>query len=231
VAGATLDQAERAIDTLARFHATWFEQPRLRELDWMPGVDDPQILTIGPMFDIGWPMFLERFGDALPQRCLRWCEQFIPDIPDWVARHFDDPITLVHGDFRLDNLFFADDGSVAVIDWQLSMRAPGQTDLVYFCANNLTVPMRREHEQALIERYVTALHGLGVPSDAVTLENVWQGYREGIMFYAASFGASLLTIDPANDRGVALFEALVHRTFTALDDLDVGADFGYSSGS
>ncbi len=51
------------------------------------------------------------------------------------------------------------------------------------------------------------------------------------MFYAASFGASLLTIDPANDRGVALFEALVHRTFTALDDLDVGADFGYSSGS
>jgi hypothetical protein len=102
---------------------------------------------------------------------------------------------------------------------------------VYFCANNLTVPMRREYEHALIERYVTELHRLGVPSDAVTLENVWQGYREGIMFYAASFGASLLTIDPANDRGVALFEALVYRTFTALDDLDVGADFGYDPGS
>jgi Ecdysteroid kinase-like family len=227
VAGATLDQAERAVDTLARFHAAWFEQPRLRELEWMPGIDDPQVLSLAPMFEIGWPMFLERFGSTIPERCLRWCEQFIGGIPEWVASHFDDPITLVHGDYRLDNLFFAEDGSVAVIDWQLSMRAPGQTDLVYFCANNLTVPMRREHERTLIERYVTELHRLGVPSEAVTLEAVWQGYREGIMFYAASFGASLLTIDPANDRGVALFEALVHRTFTALDDLDVGSDFGY----
>ena len=227
VAGATIDQAERAIDTLAQFHAAWYEQPLLHELSWMPGLDDPQILSIGPMFEIGWPMFLERFGDVLPARCLRWCEQFVGEIPEWIQRHFDVPTTLVHGDYRLDNLFFADDGSVAVIDWQLSMRAPGQTDVVYFCANNLTVEMRREHDRALIERYVAALHRLGVPSDAVTVDVVWQGYREGLMFYAASFGASLLTIDPANDRGVALFEALVHRTFTALDDLDVGVDFGY----
>jgi aminoglycoside/choline kinase family phosphotransferase len=227
VAGATLDQAERAIDTLAQFHAAWYEQPLLHELSWMPGLDDPQVLAIGPMFEIGWPIFLERYGDALPERCLRWCERFVGEIPEWIERHFDVPTTLVHGDYRLDNLFFADDGSVAVIDWQLSMRAPGQTDVVYFCANNLTVPMRRQHDRVLIERYVAALHRLGVSSDAVTVDVVWQGYREGLMFYAASFGASLLTIDPANDRGVALFDALVHRTFTALDDLDVGVDFGY----
>jgi aminoglycoside/choline kinase family phosphotransferase len=227
VAGATLDQAERAIDTLARFHAAWFEHPLLQGLAWMPGIDDPQILSIGPMFELGWPTFLERFGDSLPQRCLRWCEQFVGGIPDWVARHADEPITLVHGDYRLDNLFFDDDGAVAVIDWQLAMRAPGQTDVVYFCANNLTVEMRREHDRALIERYVAELHRLGVPSDAVTVSSVWQGYRGGLLFYAASFGASLLTIDPSNERGVALFEALVHRTFSALDDLDVGHDFGY----
>jgi len=227
VAGATLDQAERAVDTLAQFHAAWFERPLLQDLSWMPGLDDPQILTIGPMFEVGWPMFLERFGESVPERCLRWCEQFVGGIPDWIAGHVDEPITLVHGDYRLDNLFFADDGTVAVIDWQLAMRAPGQTDLVYFCANNLTVEMRREHDRALIERYVAELHRLGVPSDAVTVSSVWQGYREGLMFYGVSFGASLLTIDPSNERGVALFEALVHRTFAALDDLDVGRDFGY----
>ena len=81
----------------------------------------------------------------------------------------------MHGDYRLDNLFFADDGTVAVIDWQLAMRAPGQTDLVYFCANNLTVEMRREHDRTLVERYVAELHRLGVPSDAVTVSSVWQG--------------------------------------------------------
>jgi len=229
VAGASLDQAERAIDVLARLHARWFEDPRLAEFEWMPGLDDPSVLTLKDTFAMGWPMFLERFADDLPDRCLRWCERFVDDIPDWIAGHFDDPVTMTHGDFRLDNLFFADDGSVAVIDWQLGMRAPGQADFVYFCANNLTVDMRRSHERDLLERYVGGMHELGVPHDAVTTNSVWQGYLEGLVFYAVSFGASLLTIDPANERGVELFEALVRRTFTAVDDLDAGLALGFDA--
>ena len=226
VRGATLDQAERAIDVMAVHHAAWFDHPLLPSLTWMPGLDDPMIHTIADTFAIGWPLFLERYGAEIPARCLRWCEEFVQDVPGWVDGHRHEPITIVHGDFRLDNLFFADDGSVAVIDWQLSMRAPGQTDLVYFCANNLTTDMRRRHEAALIERYVAGLHAAGVPVDAVTVEGVWRGYLEGLVFYATTFGASLLGIDPANERGAALFDALVRRTFAAVDDLDAGARIG-----
>lgn len=227
VAGATLDQAERAVDLLAAHHATWFQHPKLAGLDWMPGLDDPQVLTIPDTFAMGWPMFLERFGDEIPDRCLRWCERFVENVPEWLEGHLDDPITLTHGDFRLDNLFFADDGTVSVIDWQLAMKVPGQADFVYFCANNLTTEMRREHERDLLERYVSGLHAAGVPSDMITVDSVWQGYLEGLVFYAVSFGASLLTIDPANERGVQLFEALVLRTFAAVDDLDAGLALGY----
>ncbi len=227
VAGATLTQAELAMDALALHHATWFEHPLLATFEWMPGLDDPAIHTLGDTFAVGWPLFLERFGDELPARCLRWCERFVEGIPAWIEGHFDEPVTMTHGDFRLDNLFYGHDGSVAVIDWQLSMRAPGQADFVYFCANNLTVDMRRAHENDLLSRYVAALHAHGVPSDAVTEETVRQGYLEGLVFYAVSFGASLLTIDPANPRGVALFEALVRRTFTAVDDLDAGLALGF----
>ncbi len=228
VAGATLDQAQRSIDLLSRHHAAWFEHPLLPSLTWMPGLDDPAILTLGDTFAMGWPMFLERFAGELPDRCLRWCEQFVVTIPEWIRGHYDDRVTITHGDFRLDNLFFLDDGSVAVIDWQMSMKAPGQTDLVYFCANNLSVEMRRAHEEALIERYVAGLHAAGVPADAVTVESVRSGYLEGLLFYAVSFGASLLTIDPANERGAALFDALVRRTFAAVDDHDVGTLMGFS---
>lgn len=227
VAGATLDQAQRAIDALAIHHAAWFEHPMLASLDWMPGLDDPSVLTLKDTFAMGWPMFLERFADELPDRCLAWCERFVEHIPTWIAGHLDDPLTMTHGDFRLDNLFFFDDGTIAVIDWQLCMRAPGQGDFVYFCANNLTVDMRRAHEQSLLARYVAGLHARGVPTDAVTVESVWQGYLEGLVFYAVSFGASLLTIDPANERGAALFDALVRRTFAAVDDLDAGLALGY----
>jgi hypothetical protein len=230
VAGATLDQAERSIDVLARHHAAWFEHPLLASLTWMPGLDDPAIYSLAPTFAIGWPHFLERFSGVVSTRCLRWCERFVDQIPEWIAGHLDEPVTMTHGDFRLDNLFFFDDGSVAVIDWQLSMRAPGQADLVYFCANNLSVEMRRKHEDALIERYVAALHHAGVPPDAVNIDSVRRGYLEGLLFYAVSFGASLLTIDPANERGVALFEALVLRTFAAVDDHAVGALMGFGAG-
>ncbi len=228
VAGATLDQAQRSIDLLSRHHAAWFEHPLLSTFTWMPGLDDPSILTLGDTFAMGWPMFLERFDGQLPTRCLRWCEQFVEGIPEWIAGHYKDPVTIIHGDFRLDNLFFLDDGNVAVIDWQMSMRAPGQSDLVYFCANNLSVELRREHERALINRYVAGLHAAGVPSNAVTLDGVLRGYLEGLLFYAVSFGASLLTIDPANERGAALFDALVRRTFTAVDDHDVGSVMGFA---
>jgi hypothetical protein len=226
VAGATLHQAERAIDTIARHHAFWFEHPHLGSFDWMPDLHDPSILSLGQTFAIGWPLFLERFGAELAPRCLRWCEQFVEIIPEWIGGHMNDPITMTHGDFRLDNLFFLDDGSVAVIDWQMCMRAPGQADLVYFCANNLPIEMRRAHEDALIRRYVAGLHAGGVPTDAVTVEGVWRGYLEGLVFYAVSFGASLLTINPANERGVALFDALVRRTFAAVDDLAAGEALG-----
>ncbi|HUS43584.1 MAG TPA: phosphotransferase [Ilumatobacteraceae bacterium] len=227
LAGATREQAEQSIDLLARLHGAWFEHASLESFAWMPGLDDPAVLGLGAMFEVGWPVFLERYGDELPQRCLRWCEQFVPGIPTWIQGHENDPVTLIHGDFRLDNLFFADDGSVAVVDWQLSMRAPGQTDLVYFCANNLTVPARREFEDELIERYVRGIHAAGVGADHVTLEGVRRGYVEGMLFYAVSFGASLLTIDPANARGAALFDELVRRTFAAVDDLDSGSILGF----
>lgn len=227
VAGATLEQAQRAIDALARHHAAWFEHPLLASLTWMPGIDDPAILDLAPMFAIGWPQFLERFSDQLPSRCLRWCEQFVDCIPTWIAGHADDPITMTHGDFRLDNIFFADDGTVAVIDWQLTIRAPGQADLVYFCANNLTIEMRRAYEDQLIERYLSGLRANGIGEDAVSDETIRRGYLEGLLFYAVTFGASLLTIDPANERGAALFDALVLRTFTAVDDHAVGSVMGF----
>lgn len=228
VAGATLDQARRSIDLLSRHHSAWFEHPSLDSFTWMPGLDDPSVLTIGDTFAMGWPLFQERFRGQLPDRCFDWCEQFVATVPEWIAGHYNDPVTIIHGDFRLDNLFFLSDGDVAVIDWQMSMRAPGQTDLVYFCANNLSVEMRREHESALIDRYVAGLHAGGVPSNLVNVDSVRRGYLEGLLFYAMSFGASLLTIDPANERGAALFDALVRRTFAAVDDHDVGTVMGFT---
>ena len=58
---------------------------------------------------------------------IAWLEKNEP--PD------DGRVSLVHGDYRLDNMIFAHDGSrlLAVIDWELSTLGHPFSDLAYQC--------------------------------------------------------------------------------------------------
>lgn len=226
VAGPTIDQACIAIDAAAALHSAWFDRPELHHLTWMPDISDPMSASVGAMFDMGWPTFLARYQDSLSERVLRWCEAFAPRVVDWIQTYSTWPNTLIHGDFRLDNMFFGTDGSMTLIDWQLSMRAPSTTDLVYFLGTNLPTDMRRATQDDLIERYSRAMRAGGVPHEWSDPERITQGYAEGCLFYCTSFAASILTLDTANERGAALMDSLVRRAFSAADDLDAGHRIG-----
>lgn len=226
VAGASPAEATLVVEQLAAFHAQWWDHPDLDTWEWMPSIDGPLVESVAGMFVAGWPAFCERYSGTLPERPFRWAERFVPLVPGWLASYREMPRTVIHGDARLDNMFFGDAGageaSFAMVDWQMAMRSPSGGDLAYFVMTNLDTETRRGHERDLIARYGEALLASGVPADEVDVEGLWQGYLEGVLFYCVSFGSSLLTIDPANERGVALIDALVRRVFTAADDLDVG---------
>ena len=226
VAGPTPDQARIAIDVAATLHSAWFDKPELHKLDWMPSISDPMTATIGTLFPIGWPMFLERYQDSLPSRVLKWCETFAPMIETWMQKYSNWPCTLTHGDFRLDNMFFHDDGSMTLIDWQLSMRSPSTTDLVYFLGTNMPTDLRRTMQEELIHRYCDKMRAGGVPDQWADYETIMQGYAEGVLFYCTSFAASILSLDTANERGAALMDSLVRRAFSAADDLNAGDRLG-----
>ncbi|MEY4361033.1 MAG: hypothetical protein RL391_339 [Actinomycetota bacterium] len=226
VAGPTPDQARTAIDTAATLHSAWFDHPDLPTFDWIPDLNDPMSSSVGAMFEVGWPMFLARYADSLPARVLQWCEKFVPTIPTWMEGYKTWPCTLTHGDFRLDNMFFDADGAMTLIDWQLSMRVPSTTDLVYFLGTNMPTDLRREMQSDLIARYSQKMRAGGVPDEWADPDRITQGYAEGCLFYCTSFAASILTLDTANERGAALMDSLVRRAFSAADDLDAGARVG-----
>jgi aminoglycoside phosphotransferase (APT) family kinase protein len=133
---------------------------------------------------------------------------------------------LIHGDFRLDNVFFDDRGGVTLIDWQLAMRAPSTTDLVYFLGTNMPTDLRRSMQDELIGRYCDGLKRARVPEAWANESRVMRGLTEGVLFYCTSFAASILTLDAANERGAALMDSLVRRAFSAADDLGAGAVLG-----
>ncbi|XP_028289159.1 acyl-CoA dehydrogenase family member 11 [Parambassis ranga] len=93
---------------------------------------------------------LEGYGRG-PGYCKRqvstWTKQYtaaahrnIPamnELSDWLMKNLpanDDKVTLVHGDFRLDNLIFhpTEARVIAVLDWELSTTGQPLADLAYF---------------------------------------------------------------------------------------------------
>lgn len=229
VTGPTPDQARIVIDNAAALHAEWMNRPELFGYEWMPDLNDPSTGMVAQLFPVGWPTFLARYADSLPERVLRWCEAFVPKIVDWIHTYDDWPVTLIHGDFRLDNMFFDHRGDMTLIDWQLAMRAPSTTDLVYFLGTNLPTETRRAMTDELIDRYCVGLRRGGVASEWADKNLIMKGLTEGVLFYCTSFAASILSLDQANERGAALMDSLVRRAFSAADDLDAGALLGLAS--
>ena len=220
VVGASAEQAYRVLGDIARFHAQWWMHPMLEQLDWMPKIDDPTTKMVTPMFAQGWPAFHERFKDVLSARTLDWVERFGPTCADFLDLYADEPVTMIHGDFRLDNMMFGDDGDIALIDWQMSTRAPALSDFVYFVGTNLTDAVRRDHLGGLLHHYATTLAsgGVAVPPE----EELMDGVRKGILMWMVAMAGGIGQLDPANERGVRLFDAIITRLFHCGDDIDAG---------
>jgi aminoglycoside phosphotransferase (APT) family kinase protein len=129
----------------------------------------------------------------------------------------------VHGDFRLDNLFFAtpEGGDpLAVIDWQLSSRGRGVFDIAYFVAGSLEPVDRKAREMTLLRMYHEALTRCGVRD--YDFEQCLADYRLCILFLLAYAVIALGALDMANDRGLQLFTTILKRTAAAIGDLDAG---------
>jgi aminoglycoside phosphotransferase (APT) family kinase protein len=109
-------------------------------------------------------------GNFYERQASRWKSQYeasrTGDIPDmdrviaWIDEHVpadDGMVSLVHGDFRLDNLIFARGAPsvVAVLDWELSTLGHPFSDLAFQCMHG-----RLPHD--------SIFHGLGgIDRDAV----------------------------------------------------------------
>ncbi len=167
----------------------------------------------GPATDI----FLQALGDRLSREehdVLRDC---VAASQSWALARAD-RFALVHGDYRLDNPLFPDDGSrdVAAVDWQtLSLALPAR-DLAYAVATSLAVPTRRQHERSLVEAYHDVLSTYAV--QGYSLSDCWDDYRfaqlQGplVCVFGCAYGQR-------TERGDAMFTAMVQRSCAAIRDL------------
>jgi Ser/Thr protein kinase RdoA (MazF antagonist) len=137
--------------------------------------------------------------------------------PALLARLAAAPATIIHGDYRLDNLFFDAAGAVAVIDWQFVSRCRGIYDVAYFIGLDLEPAARRAHEQALLAQYVATLAAHGVAG--YSLETARVDYRRALLLAFAVFLIGAAGEQP-NARMARVHEVGIARLAAAIAETD-----------
>jgi len=174
--GCTPQDAERALASVARMHARHW-QGEVLDRPWL--VDVRAVARIQQRrFRRQLPSLVARYGAAIGEgtrRHLEWIAEHGTRLAQWVN---DSPPTLVHGDFRLDNLFFDGDEVVAV-DWQACARAPAAFDVAYFLGGNLKAEPSSAELERLLDGYLQRLHEAGVCGYA--REQLRQDYERALL--------------------------------------------------
>jgi hypothetical protein len=211
VAGCTRDEAESVLRQIASVHAAWWERPELASLGWAPRIN---ILSryAEVIFAKARVGFLERFGAGLSPEFVGFVEWLRAGGTPLMKSLDGTPTTLVHGDYRLDNLFLAGDGrdaKVTAFDWQTVCRGPGALDAAYFVSGNLTPELATACEMDLLGAYHAQLCAEGVAG--YDFEACLRDYRLSMLFVAYRLVSGVDLIDFSNERGVDLIESWVAR--------------------
>jgi hypothetical protein len=219
--GCNEEQARLAVRDAARLHAVWWQKPELAALDWVPTVNAPIHHFAQPAYQQSWPKFLAFVGDKFPAELRTIGERLGPNIVACLNAITDRPMTLVHGDYRADNLFFgenADGPAMAAVDWQIACRGGGTFDVAYFMSGSVAPELRRAKEMELLQLYCDTLAAGGVKDYGMEL--CLADYRLSVL-YCLTYGViSIGNLDPANERGMALFHVWVDRIGRAILELD-----------
>jgi hypothetical protein len=221
--GCSLREAELAIREIAKFHAVWWEDPQLLEQDWLRWFSTPAAhQRWQERYQQYWELFVVKMTPNLPEPILALGQQYGSKVTQVFEQFYHPPLTLIHNDYMLDNLFFATTGnevSLAVVDWQFLTCGRGASDVASFLGGNISIEDRRAHELDLLRTYHTLLVENGVTG--YPFAQCWNDYRlsmfEGLYRMVRAIGGD----DLRDEQEQAHRDNIWPRFCAALLDLNV----------
>ncbi len=218
ITGATVEQADAAINQLVNLHAPMWGSEKLNQIDWLPKHSLNVATGTSQLLRSMFSGFAERFSDKVSSEIIGLGERLVSKIDRYYAA-FPTLLTVAHRDFRLDNLLFTPHGNtigVKVVDWQTVGAMPGASDLGYFIGASFTVEDRRDNEQMLVKSYCERLTAQKID---ISNNEIWAQYRLlGTSGYIMAIVASMLV--KQTDRGDAMFAVMANRHGQQMLDLE-----------
>lgn len=218
ITGCTPAQARLAATALAGLHGPRWGDPAWLSLaaTVMPKPDEATARGLGDITQLAAATTLEKLGARMSAEDRVTVEESAALIADWLLTA-PDRFSLLHGDYRADNLLFHPDGTaVTVVDWQtLAVGLPAR-DLSYFLATSLQPQDRAGHERDLVTGYHRALQNRWVTGYDV--ETCWQDYRFG-MLQVPLIATLGFAFSAATDRGDDMTLTMLQRGCRAIREL------------
>jgi hypothetical protein len=212
IAGCSVDEAALVVDQMPALHAPLWDDPALGQVAWLGAPTAEGFQMLAGFYQSLWPGFCERYADRLSDEVRDLGGRFGASLASWASRRVEGPLTLVHGDFRLDNILFGPgpggERQVTVVDWQTPALGIGVDDLSYFLGAGLVPEVRRVVEQDLVRRYHEGLLERGVTG--YSWEQCWEDYRR-FSFSGLQMAVIASMIVRADERGDEMFLAMAER--------------------
>ena len=208
--GCGVDVAALALEELVKLHAPRWDDPALAQLDFLDGPSAERSKLLGVLYASLWPGFEARYGERLAPDVMALGARLGPALEAW-SLALRSPLTVTHGDYRLDNMLFRPSGDASplvVVDWQTVGRGVGTSDAAYFLGAGLPVDLRRAHERELLRGYWEGLEAVGI--SGYTWEQCWYDYRH------ATFGGVVMAVIASmivqqTERGDEMFVTMASR--------------------
>jgi len=215
MAGCTIDEAALALDEAALLHGAKWGDPSLGSLTWLSsGLGTSP--AAGGFIQMLVPGYLERYGDRLAPEVIDVIERYHEAIS--ASSPYEGPTTIVHNDFRNDNLLFGGE-RVCVLDWQTVSSGPGLLDVSYFLGGSLLPDDRRKAEEDLVRAYHQRLTASGVE---LSWDDCWLQYRRHA-FAGLTMAIIASSLVVRTDRGDDMFIAMGERAAFHAMEMDTEA--------
>ena len=225
VEGANPRQVRRAVRAAAQLHGKYWDRVEPLAASGLDETMAPGVwLGVQILYLLSLPRSLPRLSAWWSEEVQDLAEEYGLRLADHLAHLAGEPLTFVHGDYRLDNMFFGEDGKdgFAVVDWQNSGVGSGLYDVAYFLAGSVSTEVRRAVEKDALREYHDIVCSLGTRD--FTFERCWRLYRETLLgcLVLPVVAAGQLVEEPP-ERQLRLEDAIAKRTAAAVQDRDAGA--------
>jgi hypothetical protein len=209
-------EAEAAMRTIARHHPAFWGRDGLeaalvaQPMPWRP--PSPAMWERLETDFVGrWPKIMPEVVAATRER-LTGLQAFMAEGPH----------TLLHGDFRLDNLMFdaaanAASPEVVLLDWQMTRSGRAPADLAWMLGLAVTTENRRRWQDGLLHLYNDELSRNGVTGHS--FEDCLRDFRLSLLTTLAS-AALGWTVTPKQGKAIEKFTQFVLRISNTIVDND-----------